>query len=53
MTDITPDFHVCLEGKGGQPVLQSNYDLGKINSFLQEAYSIVRPIHACQLLQHC
>ncbi|EMC93331.1 hypothetical protein BAUCODRAFT_568173 [Baudoinia panamericana UAMH 10762] len=40
MTDITPDFNICLKGKGASLVLQHQYDFTKINSFLQEAYSI-------------
>ena len=42
MTDITPDFNICLKEKGGQPILKKEYDLNAINTFLQEAYSIVR-----------
>lgn len=41
MTDIVPDFNVCLKEKGGRQVARRTYDLDKINSFLQEAYSIV------------
>ena len=40
MADITPDFNICLKDKGCQPVLKRECDLNKINSFLQEAYSI-------------
>ena len=43
MADITPDFNTCLKGKGVQPILKREYDLEKIDSFLQEAYSIVKP----------
>lgn len=42
MTDITPDFNVCLKGLDAPPVLRAEHDITKINSFLQEAYSIVR-----------
>lgn len=42
MTDITPDFNIGLKDRGAQPVLRKEYDLSTINSFLQEAYSIVR-----------
>lgn len=41
MADITPDFSICLNSRGAQPVLKREYNLEKINSFLQEAYSIV------------
>ncbi len=40
MADITPDFNVCLKARGTQPVLKQEYDLNRINLFLQEAYSI-------------
>ena len=40
MADITPDFNICLKQRNAQPVLKREYDLDKINSFLQEAYSI-------------
>jgi hypothetical protein len=40
MADITPDFNVCLKQHNSQPVLKREYDLNKINSFLQEAYAI-------------
>ena len=41
MADITPDFNLCLKERDGQPVLKREYDLEKINAFLQEAYNIV------------
>lgn len=41
MTDITADFNVYLKDKGAQPVLPPPYDLQHIETFLQEAYSIV------------
>ncbi len=41
MADITPDFNICLKAKDARPVLKIEYDVQKINSFLQEAYSIV------------
>jgi syntaxin 18 len=41
MADITPDFNICLHNKGAQPVLKRDFDVEKINSFLQEAYDIV------------
>jgi syntaxin 18 len=40
MADITPDFNICLKQHNAPPVLKREYDLDKINSFLQEAYSI-------------
>jgi hypothetical protein len=40
MTDVTPDLNICLKDKGAQPVLKQEYDLNRINTFLQEAYSI-------------
>ena len=42
MADITPDFNLCLQAKGAQPVVKKDFNLDKINSFLHEAYSIVR-----------
>lgn len=41
MTDITPDFSICLKEKGAQPILRREYDLEQIDTFLQDAYSIV------------
>lgn len=41
MTDITADFNVYLKDKGAKPVLPTPYDLQHIETFLQEAYSIV------------
>lgn len=41
MTDITADFNVYLKDKGAEPVLPTPYDLQHIETFLQEAYSIV------------
>ena len=40
MADITPDFNICLKQHDSNPVLKREYNLDKINSFLQEAYSI-------------
>ncbi|CAK4024155.1 related to syntaxin 18 [Lecanosticta acicola] len=40
MTEITPDFSVCLQKQGATPVLKREYNLEAINSFLQEAYRI-------------
>ncbi|KAK4499135.1 hypothetical protein PRZ48_009647 [Zasmidium cellare] len=40
MTDITPDFNLCLKEKGAQLVVKKDYDIEAINSFLQEAYNI-------------
>ena len=40
MADITPDFNICLKQHKSPPVLKREYDFDKINSFLQEAYSI-------------
>ena len=44
MTDITPEFSICLKEKGVQPVVRREYDLEQIDAFLQDAYSIVRHI---------
>lgn len=41
MTDITPDFNICLKKEGAEPVIKREYDIQAINSFLQEAYNIV------------
>lgn len=41
MTDITLDFGICLKEKGAQPVVRQEYDLERIDAFLQDAYSIV------------
>ena len=41
MADITPDFNICLKNKGAQVVLRKEFDVQRISSFLQEAYSIV------------
>ncbi|EME44076.1 hypothetical protein DOTSEDRAFT_172080 [Dothistroma septosporum NZE10] len=46
MTDITPDFNIWLKAKEVQPILRKEYDLNAINTFLQEAYSIVRDHNA-------
>lgn len=40
MTDITADFNVCLKKHDAQPVLHRDYNIERIDSFLQEAYSI-------------
>ncbi|KAK5163912.1 uncharacterized protein LTR77_010307 [Saxophila tyrrhenica] len=40
MADITPTFSTCLKDKGAKPILPTQYDLNKINTFLQEAHSI-------------
>jgi syntaxin 18 len=40
MADLTPDFNICLKEKEAQPVVRKTYDLDRINTFLQEAYSI-------------
>ena len=45
MTDITPSLNECLKDKGAHPVLKQEYDTQRINSFLQEAYSIVWSLH--------
>ena len=41
MADISPNLNVELEKKRARPILKIKYNLDKINSFLQEAYSIV------------
>lgn len=40
MTDITADFNICLKKHNAQPVIHRDFDLSRIDSFLQEAYSI-------------
>lgn len=40
MANITPDFNIHLQSANAQPILPKQYDVTKINSFLQEAYSI-------------
>ncbi|SMQ50981.1 unnamed protein product [Zymoseptoria tritici ST99CH_1A5] len=40
MTDITPDFNLCLQKHNVPPILHKDYNLQTLNSFLQEAYSI-------------
>lgn len=48
MTEITPDFNICLREYGAQPTLRKEYNLDQIDAFLQDAYSIVRsanPLH--------
>ncbi|KAM0718704.1 hypothetical protein Q7P37_005775 [Cladosporium fusiforme] len=40
MTDITADFNICLKQHNAQPVIHRDFDLERIDSFLQEAYSI-------------
>lgn len=41
MTDITPEFNICLKNKHAQLVVEKDYNIEAINSFLQEAYNIV------------
>jgi len=41
MANITPDFNVCLQERGAQPALKKDFNIERINTFLQEAYSIV------------
>lgn len=41
MTDITPDFSICLKEKGSEPVVKKEFNLQSINAFLQEAYFLV------------
>lgn len=48
MTDITPDFSICLKAKGAQPVVRKEYDSEQIDAFLQDAYSIVGCIPTSQ-----
>jgi len=40
MTDRTSDFNVCLKKHNAQPVTHHAYNIERIDSFLQEAYSI-------------
>ncbi|KAI7490099.1 hypothetical protein KC351_g824 [Hortaea werneckii] len=44
MTDITPDFNVCLKERGSQPALKRELNIEKIDSFLQEAYTISKQL---------
>lgn len=46
MTEISPAINVCLKERNAPPIVHREYDLQKINSFLQEAYSIVGIIQA-------
>jgi syntaxin 18 len=40
MANITSDFNVCLKAHNSVPVTYHAYNLNRIDSFLQEAYSI-------------
>jgi syntaxin 18 len=40
MADRTADFNACLQKHNAQPVTHHAYNIERINSFLQEAYSI-------------
>lgn len=40
MADITADFNICLKKHNADPVLHHDYNIKRIDSFLQEAYSI-------------
>lgn len=40
MTDITPDLNICLKAREAQPVIHHQYDIRRLDSFLQDAYSI-------------
>jgi hypothetical protein len=40
MADRTADFNACLQKRNAQPVTHHAYNIERINSFLQEAYSI-------------
>jgi hypothetical protein len=40
MANITSDFNACLEAHNSVPVTPHAYNLNRIDSFLQEAYSI-------------
>jgi syntaxin 18 len=40
MADRTADFNACLQKHDAQPVTHHAYNIERINSFLQEAYSI-------------
>lgn len=41
MANITPELNVCLKSQDAPLVLKKEYNVEKINSFLQEAYNIV------------
>jgi len=41
MADITLDLNICLKKKDAPVVLRKDFDVQRISSFLQEAYSIV------------
>ncbi|GAB7366777.1 hypothetical protein MBLNU230_g0730t1 [Neophaeotheca triangularis] len=40
MANITPELNVCLKSQDAPLVLKKEYNVEKINSFLQEAYNI-------------
>lgn len=40
MADITADFNLCLKKHNADPVIHHDYNIKRIDSFLQEAYSI-------------
>ncbi|QIX00938.1 hypothetical protein AMS68_006455 [Peltaster fructicola] len=40
MSNITAEFDTCLRAQGSKPTLRQGYDLAKLNTFLQEAYTI-------------
>ena len=42
MANLTPAFNLCLKERGAKPVSDKQFNLDKIDSFLQEAYSVVR-----------
>lgn len=41
--DLTPILNASLQQRSAKVVEKKVYDISKINLFLQEAYSIVRP----------
>lgn len=40
MANITSDFNLCLQAHNASPVTHHDYNIKRIDSFLQEAYSI-------------
>lgn len=48
--DLTLAFNAWLKDRGAKPVEDRSYDIGKIDLFLQEAYSIVRVPGSLQAL---
>ena len=43
MTNITPDINAVLRSRGVTPIIAHRYSIDQLDSFLAEAYNIVRP----------